>query len=154
MPRPHPAHTELERALTRLARRVLLPTTGEATRRRAGVHLERATYATLVRIAELGDARLSEIAAALGLDASTTSRHIRRLVDAGYVTVTADPQDARARRHTATAAGHEALARVRDARLERLAEVLEGWDTDEVAGIAAGLDRLLDAFDADDRRQR
>jgi DNA-binding MarR family transcriptional regulator len=151
MPAPLDRYTDLERALTRLVRRAFLPTAGEATRRAAGVHLERAAYATLVRVAALDGTRLSDLAAALGLDVSTASRHAKRLVDAGYVEVAPDPDDARARRYRPTAAGRDALAGVRDARRSHLARVLDDWDADEVTRLAEGLDRLVDALEADER---
>lgn len=163
--RTHPAPTDvdadeldrydaLEQALTRLVRRAFLPTAGQRTRADAGVHLERATYVTLVRIAELDGGRLGDVAAALGLDASTTSRHARRLVDAGYVTATADPTDARARRYLVTPAGHDALRRVREARRAHLARIVGDWHPEEVLALAEALDRLLAAVDADERAHR
>jgi DNA-binding MarR family transcriptional regulator len=144
-------YADLERALTRLVRRAFLPTAGEATRREAGVNLERAAYVTLVRISALDGARLSDIAAALGLDISTTSRHVKRLADAGYVEVTTDPEDARARRYRPTEVGHDALRRVRETRRSHLARLLEGWDDEDVTRLAAGLDRLVDTFEAAER---
>jgi DNA-binding MarR family transcriptional regulator len=147
-------HDELERALTRVVRRVFLPTAGEATRRLAGVDLERATYSTLARIAELDRPRLTEVAAAMGLDTSTASRHTKRLVEDGYVEVTACTEDARARRYRPTTAGTAALERVREARRARLASLLEEWAPEEVAQLARGLDGLIDAIEADERARR
>ncbi len=144
-------YSDLERALTRLVRRAFLPTTGDATRRAAGVNLERATYVTLVRISDLDGGRLSDIAAALGVEASTTSRHVKRLVDAGYVEVTNDPDDGRARRYTPTKAGRDALARVRRARRAHLGRALGDWNEQDVADLARGLDQLIDALEADER---
>jgi DNA-binding MarR family transcriptional regulator len=144
-------YAELERALTRLIRRAFLPTVGEATRRAAGVNLERAAYVTLVRVAALDGARLSNLAAVLGIDISTASRHVKRLVDAGYVEVSPDPDDARARRYRPTRTGRDALRRVRDARRAHLARVLEGWDEEEVSRLAVGLDRLVDTLEADEQ---
>ena len=141
----------LERALTRLIRRAFLPTAGEATRREAGINLERAAYATLVRVGRLEEGRLSDIAAELGVDVSTTSRHVRRLVDAGYVDVHSDPDDARARRYTLSDAGHDALERVRRARRAHLARILDDWASHDVATLAAGLDRLVTAFETHER---
>lgn len=71
-----------------------MTTAGERTRAEAGVDLERAASTTLVRIAHLDGARLSEVAAGMGLEASTVSRHVKRLVADGYVEVAADPHDA------------------------------------------------------------
>jgi DNA-binding MarR family transcriptional regulator len=147
-------HDDLERALTRVVRRVFLPTAGEATRRQAGVDLERATYSTLARIADLDHPRLTEVAAAMGLDTSTASRHTKRLVEDGYVEVTACTEDARARRYRPTTAGRQALQRVREARRARLAALLDTWEPGEVHALASGLDRLVDALEADDGVRR
>jgi DNA-binding MarR family transcriptional regulator len=143
-------HADLERSLTRLVRRVFLPTAGEATRREAGVHLERSAYITLSRVADLDGGRLSDLAAALGLEVSTTSRHVKRLVAEGYVEATADPDDARARRYRVTAEGSRVLARVRAARRARLAELLADWAPQDVRTLATGLDRLVDALEAEE----
>ncbi len=151
MPDDLTPYAELERALTRLIRRAFLPTAGEATRREAGFTLERATYVTLVRVAQLEGGRLSDIAAALGLEISTTSRHVKRLVDEGYVTATPDPDDARARRYTPTERGRDALERVRESRRAHLARILADWDPDDVTILASGLDQLVDTFEADER---
>lgn len=153
MPDTPDHYAELERALTRLVRRAFLPTAGEATRREAGVNLERAAYVTLVRIATLDGCRLSDLAAALGLDVSTTSRHVKRLVEAGYVEVGTDPDDARARRYTPTAAGRDALRRVREARTAHLARALRDWAPDDVADLAAGIDRVVTALEAEERER-
>lgn len=144
-------YADLETALTRLVRRAFLPTVGEATRRAAGVPLERATYVTLVRIAELDGGRLSDVAAALGLDVSTTSRHVKRLVEAGYAEASADPGDARAKRFTPTRSGSDAMRRVREARRSHLARVLTDWDADAITTLAHGLDRLVTALEDDER---
>lgn len=150
----HPAatdpHVALEHALTRFVRRAFLPTVGEATRRRAGVNLERAAYVTLARVAALGEARLSDLAASMGLDVSTASRHAKRLVEDGYVEVAPDPDDARARRYAPTAAGRDALRRVRDARIAHLQRILHDWDAHDLHTLADGLERVVDALEAED----
>ncbi len=147
-------YAELEGSLTRLIRRAFLPTAGDATRRDAGVHLERSAYVTLVRIAQLDGGRLSDIAAAMGLEVSTASRHVKRLVAEGYVEATTCQNDARARRYTPTDAGAAALARVRARRRAHLARVLDDWPEDDVTTLSNGLDRLVDALEADERNER
>ncbi|MCC5949968.1 MAG: MarR family transcriptional regulator [Nitriliruptoraceae bacterium] len=147
-------HATLEQALTRFVRRAFLPTAGEATRRRAGVNLERAAYVTLARIASLDGARLSDLAASMGLDVSTASRHAKRLVEDGYVEVAPDPDDARARRYTPTAAGRDALRRVRVARTAHLQRILHDWSPEELTDLAAGLERVVDALEVEDGEQR
>lgn len=154
MPLDPDRYAELESSLTRLIRRVFLPTAGEATRREAGVHLERSAYVTLVRIAELDGGRLSDIAAALGLEVSTASRHVKRLIEEGYVEAETCKDDARARRYTPTAIGRETLERVRATRQAHLARVLRDWEPTEVSGLAAGLGRLVDALENKERVAR
>lgn len=133
----------LEHALTRLIRRAFLPTAGEAARREAGVNLERATYASLVRVVELEGPRLSDLAHTMGLDISTASRHVKRLVGAGFVTVEVCPDDGRARRYFATRDGLAAVDRVHVARRRHLEALLATWDVADVRQLAQGIDRLL-----------
>lgn len=151
MSEPSSPHADLERSLTRLVRRALLPTTGERTRRQAGVDLERSAYVTLVRIDDLDSPRLSDLAAALGLEISTASRHVKRLVSDGYVEVAADPDDARARRYSPTASGRDALSRVQTVRRARLEQLLDDWEPADLARLARDLDRMVDAFEAEEQ---
>ena len=66
------------RALTRLIRRALLPTSGDETRAAAGVGLDRAAYHVLLRPHRraAGPGALSALAERVGLDVSTVSRHV------------------------------------------------------------------------------
>lgn len=143
---------ELESALTSLIRRAALPSVLEATRRRAGVDLGRSLYSTLVRVAELDGGRLSDVAEALGLDVSTTSRHVARLVDDGYVDVTTDDTDGRARCFRPTAKGRRTLERVVDERRRHLEQLLHDWDPEDLATLTRGLERITEAFIARDWR--
>lgn len=137
----------LETELTRLVRRALLPTSGDATRAAAGVGLDRAPYTALVRISEHAPIRLSRLAEVVGLDISTVSRHVARLEHDGYVVRSPDPDDGRASLLAITAAGNDALDRVRDARRTHLQQRLEHWDGADIGRLAALLARLLEAFD-------
>src|SRR5688500_17905747 len=56
-----------------------------------------------------GAMRLSALAEALELDASTVSRHVKQLEDRGFLGRTSDPEDGRASRIEVTAAGRDAL---------------------------------------------
>lgn len=140
---------ELETALTNLIRRAGLPAVMEASRRRAGVDLGRAAYSALVRVAELDGGRLSDVATALDLDASTTSRHVARLVDDGYVHVTVDDEDGRVRRFRPTRKGERALEQVLSERRKHLVRLLQDWEPEELPVVTRGLERILAAFVAD-----
>jgi DNA-binding MarR family transcriptional regulator len=86
----------IEQALIQLVRRANDPRGNANLKARARIDLDRAASTLLLRIDELGPARLSDIADAAGVEISTASRPVARLVDEGYVERRADPADARA----------------------------------------------------------
>ena len=139
-----PAMTGIEQALTRLIRRGNQPRVHERLAARAGVTLDRAAYAALCRVHEAGPLRLSELAARMGVDASTASRQVQQLERAGLVGRVGDPADRRASLLELTAEGDRVLARMRQARRDRLAQVLEGWSRADRRTLAAMLSRLVD----------
>ena len=94
-----------------------------------------------------GPVRLSELAGRLHLDASTVSRQVRSLEDAGLIARTTDPDDRRATLLTATASGHRVLQESFERRRARLAEVLQGWECDDVAAFERMLTRLADTLE-------
>jgi len=64
----------------------------------------------------MGPVRLADLAAREAVAPPTLTRIVAALVEIGMVERQADPGDARAARITATAAGREALQRVREER--------------------------------------
>lgn len=138
------AMTDIERALTRLIRRGNQPRVHERLAARAGVSLDRAAYAALGRVHEAGPLRLSELAARMGVDASTASRQVQQLERTGLVGRVGDPADRRASLLELTAEGDRVLARMRQARRDSLAQVLEGWSRADRRTLAAVLTRLVD----------
>jgi DNA-binding MarR family transcriptional regulator len=138
------AMTDIERALTRLIRRGNQPRVHERLAARAGVSLDRAAYAALGRVHEAGPLRLSELAARMGVDASTASRQVQQLERTGLVGRVGDPADRRASLLELTAEGDRVLARMRQARRESLARVLSGWSRADRRTLAAVLTRLVD----------
>ncbi len=91
------------------------PPTRGATRSlkaRSGIDLERAASVLLSRVDELGPARLSDVAAAAGVEISTASRPVARLVEQGYVERSTDPADGRACLLRCTPAGRDGDATV------------------------------------------
>jgi DNA-binding MarR family transcriptional regulator len=138
------AMTDIEQALTRLIRRGNQPRVHERLAARAGVSLDRAAYAALCRLHEAGPLRLSELAARMGVDASTASRQVQQLERAGLVGRVADPADRRASLLQLTVEGDRVLARMRQARRESLAQVLGGWSRADRWTLAAMLGRLVD----------
>lgn len=67
------------------------------------------TIPVLHQLAVAGDQRQTQVAAALGLDASTISRHVRSLVRSDLIATHPDPDDRRATRLSLTPAGFARL---------------------------------------------
>lgn len=87
----------------------------------------------------LGPVRTSELAEALQVDLSVTSRHVTALVDAGYVERRPDSEDGRATRLHITTAGEAALLAARDRQTQWLRDTLADWDDERAALVATAL---------------
>lgn len=133
----------IEQALIDLVRRVNDPRGNASLKAKSGIDLERAATVLLTRIDELGPARLSEVAAAAGVEISTASRPVARLVEQGYVARETDPADGRACLLRCTPAGAAVMARWRAARHEWLREVLDDFDADERDQFADLFERFV-----------
>jgi DNA-binding MarR family transcriptional regulator len=70
------------------------------------IGLKTTQYSLLSHIVKLGPIRPGELAQAMTMDASTLTRNLKPLVEAGWITVTAG-SDARSRTVAITAAGRE-----------------------------------------------
>lgn len=97
--------------------------------------------ATLMRC---GPMRVSALAAELGLDVSTASRHVSRLETEGLIARTRDPGDQRAMNLALTSAG---IGRM-ESHLRHRAEVLRAatktWQEPDVATLIELINRLAD----------
>lgn len=122
----------------------VLMNVGRRFRRRGqGATIDPGSFWLLRTLAGDGPVRVTELAAATGLDASTVSRHLTQLDRAGLVERAADPDDRRARRVQVSAGGrlelNEALAQ-RRALLERS---LGDWSDSEVEQLHTLITRML-----------
>lgn len=91
--------------------------------------------------------RMRDLAAALRVDASTATRAVDRLVDAGLADRRRDADDARAVVVALTPAGrrrHEAVVERRRSAMDR---ILTGFDEGERAVLAELLERLIEGVD-------
>src|SRR5262245_22596583 len=79
-----------------------------------------------------GPMRVRDLAATKGLDASTISRQVAQLVDAGLVRREPDPADRRAWLLVLTDGGRGACRHLIDARRRAIGEALRDWDPDRV----------------------
>lgn len=76
----------------------------------SSVGLDPGAFPVLHHLAATGPSRQVQLAEALGLDASTVSRHVRSLVGGGLVVAERDPSDGRASVLSLTDSGQQHLA--------------------------------------------
>lgn len=96
----------------------------------------------LEALVEQGPMRSQELAAALRLDKSTTTRVVDALVRKGHVERAPDPDDARAVSLRAAASGRRLYRRINDGLVQQQVELLRGMSP-EVRREATGLIRRL-----------
>ncbi|WP_104532133.1 MarR family winged helix-turn-helix transcriptional regulator [Streptomyces natalensis] len=140
------AFLSLERELTVFLRRARA-SSGELARE---VHpdLESAAYGLLLRLADAGAQRATELAGFFGVGKATMSRQLHTLEKLGLVAREPDPADGRAVLVRITDEGRTRFSRVRDARRARYARRLASWDRAEVAELARLLHRLNEGDEA------
>ncbi|MGY2085538.1 MarR family winged helix-turn-helix transcriptional regulator [Blastococcus sp. SYSU DS0539] len=136
----HAAYVALEREIGLLLRRSRAISARLA--RELHPDLDGAAYGLLALLQDAGPLRASDLVARLGLDKSTVSRQLSSLVDLGLVDRAADPDDGRAQVLTPSTEGAARLARIRTARRARWESDLAGWPAEDVATLAALLERL------------
>ncbi len=134
--------TQIEQALTTLLGRGNLPRMHDRLMQATGMNLERAAYVVVSRLGDIGAMRLSDLAANLGLDISTVSRHVAQLERDGFIDRQPDPSDGRSTILEVTSKGEQALERVRKARRKGLAKLLSTWSPDDLGHLSRSLDRL------------
>jgi DNA-binding MarR family transcriptional regulator len=140
MPRPTSAIDGIETELLLLARWL------EAVQRRQAYPMDRAAYVLLRRLQTHGPQRVAELAEALGLDASTVTRQLRALDDAGHIRRTSQPGDARASVVEATPEGLHAADNLRAHRQERIAGHFADWSAADKRELRDVLHRLNDVL--------
>ncbi|KOT47448.1 MULTISPECIES: MarR family winged helix-turn-helix transcriptional regulator [Streptomyces] len=138
----------LERELAVFLRRARA-TSGELAR---AVHpeLESAAYGLLVRLADAGQQRATDLAGYFGVGKATMSRQLRALEDLGLIAREPDPADGRAVLVRLTDEGHDRFSCVRNSRRAQYARQLASWDRREVAELARLLHRLNGEQDAEE----
>ena len=134
---------EIEVAILTLFRRANDPRGNRQIYEAAGTDLERAGSVMLGRIQELEPARLSDVAAAAGVDLSTASRQVARLVDQGYVERSPDPHDGRAVLHRLTPEGRELRARLHRAIRDWFEQCLTDFSDAEQVQLSELLGRFV-----------
>jgi DNA-binding MarR family transcriptional regulator len=111
------------------------------------VGLKTTQYSLLSHVARLGPLRPGDLAQAMALDASTLTRNLKPLVDAGWIVVGAG-SDERSHKVAITQAGRAKRAEAQP-RWKAAQEALNGLlGVDEVHALHALIDRSLDRFAA------
>lgn len=144
------AIARIETALVTLVRRANDPRGNRRINQAAGVDIERAGAVMLARVEELEPARLSDLAQAAGVDTSTASRQVARLVEDGLVERESDPDDRRASAHRLSPAGREVRQRLKQGRREWFDEVLSDFDAAERVQFASFLERFVDQMETEE----
>lgn len=102
-----------------------------------------ATWTPLVHLAIAGDGiSQTELAARVGLDASTLVRLIDKLQKRGLLERQPDPNDRRARRLVLTPAGDEEVREIRQRLLEIEHELLAGLDDETMSVVVDALTHI------------
>lgn len=111
---------------------------------RAGVTMDRASAVLLkvVSQTEKSPCRMQDIARTLGIEAPSVTRTVQDLEHTGLIKRQADPDDKRASCVTLTKKGQQQLAKLQDARHERLAQALREWPKAEQKQLGGLLQRL------------
>ncbi|WHY79578.1 MarR family transcriptional regulator [Neobacillus sp. WH10] len=94
-------------------------------------NLDRSAYLLLRRIATKGAVGVKVLAGEFQLDISTVSRQAATLEHKGYLYKIPDPLDGRAYSFQITELGLKELNEYKQARLERIAELLIDWPDEE-----------------------
>jgi DNA-binding MarR family transcriptional regulator len=94
-----------------------------------------------------GPMRLSELAQALEVDASTVSRQVRHLEDRGLLERTTDPDDGRASQVALSPQGRGRLEQGARKRREYLAALMTDWPPEDREDLRRLLTRLADRLE-------
>ncbi len=150
-PGPAAGHVDrFEEALHIVARSLTNHRLHERLLRLAGVRLDKAGVALLLKLSAGGDAlRVTDLAELLGVDTPTVTRKVQQLEHDGMVVRQTDPDDRRVSRIRLTPAGRRTLERVRNARRAWLEHLLEGWNDDDLSTLAVLLGRFADGLEQD-----
>jgi DNA-binding MarR family transcriptional regulator len=103
---------------------------------------------TLEHLSQVDGQRMSELAEAMRVDASTATRAVQRLVDAGYAERAPHPVDARCVMVRATPAGRVRHEELTASRRASMVEMISDIPLDTRRHLADGMEALLAALDA------
>lgn len=120
-------------------------TTSIATNKKIG-NLDRSAYLLLHQIASRGSAGVKALAGEFQLDISTVSRQAAALEQKGYLYRIPDPLDGRAYSLQITELGTKELTEYKQARMERISELIKGWSDEERKSFGQLLKKFNQSF--------
>jgi DNA-binding MarR family transcriptional regulator len=112
----------------------------------AKLSIEKALYPVLSATAAIEPARVADIAEIVGLNSTTTSRHLSALEREGLISRARSASDARAAVIELTPQGKRAIRGLRDSRRAVFARLLADFDETELLQFGDYLQRLQAAF--------
>ena len=134
--------SEIETALTALTRNPRIRGLHRILSAEAGVDLDRPSYVALATL-DSGPMRISELADACGVDVSTMSRLVDKLLARGLIERETSADDRRVSLVQASARGREVQHAMRAWRSEALKRLLGGWTREEREQFAELLSRFV-----------
>jgi DNA-binding MarR family transcriptional regulator len=120
--------------------------------REAGVSLDRALFALLIRLSAAGPVGVAALADQVGRDHTTISRQLAKLEALGLIARQDDASDRRIRIARLTAAGEAVVLAITDARRRLLSRALAEWSEADLADLATLNRRFVDALSRTGRR--
>ncbi|MGC4927854.1 MarR family winged helix-turn-helix transcriptional regulator [Streptomyces cyaneofuscatus] len=113
----------------------------------SGLGLSLGDYTLLAQVSQHAPVRLSVLAELMGVDKSTLTPPAQRLEARGLIVRAPDPADARAQLVRVSPAGRRAVRTLGKARADAVAELMAGWETDEVERLAERLTAFASAIE-------
>jgi len=141
-----PELLQIEQSLTAIVRRSTIRRFHDRVARDAGVEVDRARYHVLRYVGGHGPLRVSELAAGLGVEPPTVTRHVQHLVRRGWLARSPHPDDGRVAVVSVAPDGTAIIAKLEAARSSVLAEILGEWSRGDLEILAENLQRFSHDF--------
>lgn len=116
--------------------------------KRAGIDIDLSSMLILGALTRLGPCRTTTLAELMGLDPSTVSRHVAKVVDRGWASRSADVKDGRATVISLTSSGKRVRERLWGQWGRVIREVTATWTPEERESFLELISRLYGAVTA------
>jgi DNA-binding MarR family transcriptional regulator len=113
----------------------------------ANSRMDRIALMVLGTLSNCGPSRLTTLAERTGFDASTMSRQVADLEQAGLLKPTTDPDDRRAALLEATPEGQEMMARLASGRRKRIERLVSEWGAKDIQTLGRMLKKLNESLE-------